>query len=120
MFKITMFILAILALCALNHISGSDERAYAAQRVESQDLILSSLVAMNDVNVSQFVSDWTNAYPRPTPENLTELRLIEQAIKKDKAAAVKMTRAYKMENNPFCNGNVQTIFGDMSDCPPGI
>lgn len=124
MFKIIMFILALLALGALNHMSGSEDRVeharYAAQRLESQDLILSSLVALNDVHVSQFVMDWVAAYPQPTPENLTELRLIEQAIKNDKSVAIQMTKAYKVENNPVCNGDIQTVFSKTPDCPPGL
>lgn len=124
MFKFIMCILAILALGALNHMSSSDDRVeaarYEAQRIESQDLILSSLIAMNDVYVSQFVSDWVDTYPRPTPENLTELRLIEQALKNDKSAAIKMTKVYKAENSPLCNGDIQTVFSKAPDCPPGL
>lgn len=124
MFKILMGLIALFAVNALISMSGSSERVekarYAAERVEKQDVILTSLVAMNDPTVNEFVSDWRTTYPDPTPENLSELREIEQRIKNDKAAVTKMTRAYKMKNSSFCNGNVQSILGTTPDCPPGL
>jgi len=125
MFKLIMVILAFAGLSALMNLGDSDERAekvrYAAQRIESQDAILTGLQAMNDAAVTEFASDWRRAYPEPSPAKLSELREIEQRIKNDKTAAVKMTRAYKMQNSPFCNGEVKAVVALSSpDCPPGL
>lgn len=125
MFKLILVVLAFIAAFALVDLSGSDERAeevrYTAQRIESQDAILSSLQAMNDPVVSEFASDWRKAFPEPSPAKLSELREIEQRIKNDKTAAVQMTSAYKMENNPFCNGKLKSVTSLSSpDCPPGL
>ncbi|HDR9122379.1 TPA: hypothetical protein QDB15_006259 [Burkholderia vietnamiensis] len=125
MFKLILVVLAFVAVAALVDLGGSDERAeqarYAAQRIESQDAILTGLQAMNDAAVSEFASDWRKAFPEPSPAKLSELRDIEQRIKNDKAAAVKMTRAYKMKNSPFCNGEVKAVVSLSSpDCPPGL
>lgn len=125
MFKLILVVLGILAIAALADLSGSEERAeqarYAAQRIESQDAILANLRAINDATVSEFASDWRKAYPEPSPAALSELREIEQRIKSDKTAAAKMTRAYKMKNNPFCNGELKAVVSLSSpDCPPGL
>ena len=50
--------------------------------VESLDTILTGLQAMNDAAVSEFASDWRKAYPEPSPAKLSELRDIEQRIKR--------------------------------------
>lgn len=125
MFKLILVVLAFVAVAALVDLGGADERAeqarYAAQRIESQDAILTGLQAMNDAAVSEFASDWRRAFPEPSPAKLSELRDIEQRIKNDKTAAVKMTRAYKMKNSPFCNGEVKAVVSLSSpDCPPGL
>lgn len=125
MFKLILVALAFVAVWALVDLGGAEERAeqarYAAQRIESQDAILTSLQAMNDATVSEFASDWLKAYPQPSPPELSELRVIEQRIKNDKTAAVKMTRAYKLKNSPICNGEVKAVFSLSSpDCPPGL
>jgi hypothetical protein len=124
-FKLFLVVLAIVAVGALVDLSGSGERTeqarYSAQRVESQDAILTGLQAMNDATVSQFAYDWRTAYPQPSPGNLSELRDIEQRIKNDKTAAVKMTRAYRMKNSPFCNRKVEAVFSfSAPECPPGL
>lgn len=125
MFKMILVVLAIVAVGALVDLGGSGERAeqarYAAQRVERQDAILIGLQAINDATVREFATDWRRAYPQPSPINLSELRDIEQRIKNDKRAAAKMTRAYKMNNSPFCNGEVKAVVSLSSpDCPPGL
>ncbi len=125
MFKLILVVLAFVAVAALVNLGGVDERAdqarYAAQRIESQDAILTGLQAMNDDAVSEFASDWRRAFPEPSPARLSALREIEQRIKNDKTAAVKMTRAYRMKNSPFCNGEIQAVFSSSSpDCPPGL
>lgn len=124
-FKLICIVLAFIAIAALVNLGGSDERAeqarYAAQRVESQDAILTGLQAMNDAIVSEFASDWLRAFPELSPTKLSELRDIERRIKNDKTAAVRMTRAYKMKNSPFCNGEVQAVLSRSSpECPPGL
>jgi hypothetical protein len=125
MFKLILVVLAFMGIAALVDFSRSDERAeqarYAAQHIESQDTILTALQAMNDTAVSELASDWRKAHPQPSPAELSELREIEQRIKNDKTAAVKMTRAFKMKNSPFCNGTVKSVVGVSSpDCPPGL
>lgn len=78
MFKLILVVLAFVAVAALVDLGGADERAeqarYAAQRIESQDAILTGLQAMNDAAVSEFASDWRRAFPEPSPAKLSERR----------------------------------------------
>ncbi len=129
MFKLFMVLLAMSSLSVLIYMSGSSERAeqarYSAQRIDNQDAILTNLLALNDKDVSTFVTEWRAQYPRPTQEQLSELKEIQQRIKNDKKEAVKMTRAYKMEHDAYCRGDgeieaVFSFFESTPDCPPGI
>lgn len=124
------FIIVILAMLLFIFIidnNGAAERAalqtqrekYSARLLDEQDTILVGLVAMNDPVVNELVNDWRMTYPNPLPKDLSALKLVEQKIKNNKADAVKMTKAYKQENNPFCSGEVQSIVGKKPDCPPG-
>lgn len=125
-FIIGIFIL-LLFFNVINN-NGSAERAaletekikYSARLLEEQDAILVGLVAMNDNVVNELVNDWRRTYPNPSPKNMSDLKIIEQKIKNDKSEAIKMTKAYKRKNSPFCNGGVQSIVGETPDCPPGL
>ncbi len=128
MFKLLMLLMAFMAISALINMSGSGERIEiahrAAQRLDTQDEILTNLLAINDKDVSAFVAEWREEYPAPTSEQLSELKDIQQRIKNDKKEAIKMTHAYKVEHNPYCRGEgeIQSVFGfdSTSDCPPGL
>jgi len=127
MFRLIMVLIAVMALSALINMSGSSERAemahQAAQRLDAQDEILTSLLAFNDKDVSALASEWREEYPHPTPEQLSELKDIQQRIKNDKKEAIKMTHTYKVEHNAYCRGEseIESVFGDSTpDCPPGL
>lgn len=125
MFKVLCLFIAVLAVFALVDLREGEVRAAQigaqAQRSESQDAVLTTLQAMNDPAVSEFATDWRKSYPNPSPAELAELRDIEQRIKNDRTAAVKMTRSYKMKNNPICSGQVSAVFSSSApDCPPGL
>ena len=125
MIKLIVIVFAIIGLMSVLNGSNSPERAvqaaYSAQRNESQDEILAKLQAMRNVGVSEFVADWRTAFAQPTPEQLSELRSIEQQIENDQAAAIKFTREYKMKNDPMCTGQMRGVLSySEPDCPPGL
>lgn len=122
MFKFIVVAIGIAVILAVLNIGDSEERAaatqYAAARNEAQDRILVGLAAMNDPAVSEFVRDWRASFSQPTPEQLSELRLIEQNIKNDKSVAVKYTVSWK-EKNSFC-GQLTPVVGSDPGCSPGL
>ena len=82
---------------------------------------MGGLQAANNDAVSEFVRDWRKAYPDPTKENLDELRKIQQLIRKNKLAAVRMTQAYKIENIEVCSNAVRDgVYLSMPECQPGL
>lgn len=125
MFRLFIAIALIYGIHALYSMGHDEERAtqvqYAAQRTESQDELLAQLRALDDPIVSALAADWRMTYPNPTAEQLSELREMAQIIGRDKSAALRMTRAYKKERSPFCNGQIQAAFSSSTpDCPPGL
>lgn len=91
------------------------------QRIKNQDAILGGLQAANNEVVSEFVRDWRRAYPEPTKANLSELRKIQQRIKKDKSAAITMTQSYKMENIATCRESARAGTPlSLPECQPGL
>jgi hypothetical protein len=122
--KSLIFSIATISFSALAFLSISESHAQhteITQRVKNQDAILGGLQASNNEVVSEFVRDWRKAYPEPTKENLSELRKIQQRIKKDKSTAIEMTQAYKIENLKVCRdaANAGTLSA-VSECQPGL
>jgi hypothetical protein len=97
------------------NLSSSGDRQIEAQHRDDQDRILVNLAAMNDPVVSEFVKDWLHAFPEPNAEKLSELRVIEQNIKNDKAAAAKYTLAWHREHDLACK-----VSGMGESCVPGL
>ncbi len=125
MFKLICLALAFVGVGLLVNLGGANERAeemrYLAQRTENQDQILIALLTLNDLTVTELVSDWREAYVNPSPANLSELREIEARIKNDKDSAASMTYAYKVKNNPNCSGEIKSVFSVSAPvCKPGI
>lgn len=120
--KIMMFITMLLVAYIAFHTGDNDnerpaEVSYNAERHNEQDKILVELQSLNDKSVSQFVKDWTIHASNPTPEQLTELRLIRQNIKNDPVVAEKYTIQWK-EKNTLC-GQAKSLFG-KGECVAGL
>ncbi|MBA1250280.1 MULTISPECIES: hypothetical protein [Pseudomonas] len=101
--------------------SGDAEQAaqvnYSAQRNEAQDSILVGLTALNDPAVNAFVNEWRRAYPSPTPEQLSRLRIAATSIHNDPRVAQTYTVSWK-NTHALC-GQLTSPFGDI-ECEPGI
>jgi hypothetical protein len=82
-----------------------------------QDNILNSLLSMKDRSVSQFVNDWKDYAPEPTPEQLSELKKIAYNIDIDKNNAVKYTKNWHEEHD-LC-GKAEALHGKVG-CNPGL
>lgn len=118
--KMMVFLLVVMvAYMAFFRDDGRDAaaEAYTAQRVNEQDKILVELQSLNDPHVSDFVRDWRYYAPTPSPEQLTELRLIQQNIRNDKSVAEKYTLEWQNKNG-FCS-KVEGVFGKI-ECTPGL
>ncbi|HEP0118313.1 hypothetical protein [Escherichia coli] len=114
--KMMVFLLVVMvAYMAFFRDDGA--AAYTAQRVNEQDKILVELQSLNDPHVSDFVRDWRYYAPTPSPEQLTELRLIQQNIRNDKSVAEKYTLEWQNKNG-FCS-KVEGVFGKI-ECTPGL
>lgn len=100
---------------------GKDDQVLIAQRIAQQDAILGGLQATNDATVRQLVRDWRQAYPEPSPAELTELREMQNRIRKDKSAAAAMTISYKLKNVPKCIEQADPLLlAKMEECKPGL
>ncbi|SDJ11369.1 hypothetical protein [Pseudomonas abietaniphila] len=128
MFQVIVVVLLFsisLSMCSRDEHERMMESAEAQRidysRQESQDQILAELIAMDDFYVTRFVADWRDAYPKPTGENLSELRQIEQSLKVDKRRAMKYTLDYHAHNDLACGGIVSAplSFSDPK-CAPGL
>lgn len=101
--------------------SGDAEQAaqvnYSAQRNEAQDSILVGLTALNNPAVNAFVNEWRSAYPSPTPEQLSRLRIAEQNIRNNPSVALTYTVSWK-NTHALC-GQLTTPLGDI-ECTPGL
>jgi hypothetical protein len=124
MIKFILLAMGFVAVVSIYDSVNQNEREFMAQqlaqRLENQDKILVRLEAKNNDAVSRFVADWREAYEEPSPSNLSELRLIEQRINNDAGVAEKFTLAFKMANDPFCNGMVDAVFASRAVCLPGL
>lgn len=122
MFRFFLIFIGIAAVMALFNFGDSEQNAelvkYAAERNNAQDQLLVELAGINDPAVSEFVRDWRKVFPQPTPEQLSELRIINQNIKNDKSVAIKYTIGWKEENS-FC-GQLKATFGSNPRCSPGL
>lgn len=121
--KIMVFLLVIMvAYMAFFRNNNQDNTkaaiiTYSAERTNEQDKILVELQMLKDPHISEFVNDWRNYAPQPSPEQLSELRIIQQNIKNDKSVAEKYTLAWHNENS-LC-GQVPESFTKI-ECTPGL
>jgi hypothetical protein len=75
-----------------------------AQRSTEQGQLLAELESLKFPAVSKLVDEWRGAYPAPSEERLTELRVLARRVKADPAGAAKYTadeRHKKYDNMPF-------------------
>ena len=78
MFKVLVVIAAI-ALTAVMVVGQSEQ----AERTAQQGMLLERLEALNTPQVSLLVDEWREAYPSPSAERLTELRVLVQRVSAD-------------------------------------
>lgn len=123
MMRLMVFLLVIMVgFIAFSRDNGDHavkmaEVAYQAERIKEQDEILISLQSIGDPAVSRFVEDWRDYAPKPSIEQLSELRQINANIRKDKATATQYTLSWHQESG-LCS-KISSPFGD-SGCAPGL
>lgn len=85
----------IVAWIVFSFVDSSREAEAQAQRTAEQAKLLVGLEALRDPGVSKLVDEWREAFPKPTEERLTELRLLMERVKVDPASAAKYTAEAK-------------------------
>lgn len=121
MLRLLVAVLAIYGLHAFITRDDGPEKAalvsYAAERTEAQDKILVDLLAMKHPVVDDFVDDWRKAFPQPSPQQLTRLKVSAQNIKNDPGVAMRYTLSWKRINE-FCDALGST--SGSNSCDPGV
>jgi len=121
---IAILLVAVVIGMMIEHGLSADARATVA--VHQADLnarneaesrgILARLEAMHDDKVSEFVRDWQQERGS-SPNDLQELRVIEQKIKNDPRSAVGFTHAAKMADADHLSNTLQPLFGNPEAAP---
>lgn len=106
MFK-TLLLVAVVAVTAMTLIGQSAQ----AERIDQQALLLERLEEVNHPSVSQLVDEWRVAYPSPSAEELTELRVLLQRVKADPASAHQYTTSAKQAQLDKIESVISTPFG---------
>lgn len=95
--------------------------ADAQAKLDNEQLaILTNLEAKKSAKVSEFVRDWRSAYPTANAEALQELKLIEQKINNDIAAAADFTLAAHQKRANKLNDVISSPFSAKFEPRPGI
>ena len=96
--------LVVAAWLVVSVISWDKEDTRQAQRNIEQGQLLAALEATKAPAVSKLVDEWRSAYPAPSDERLTELRVLVERVKADPASASKYTtetKQKKLDDLPF-------------------
>lgn len=109
---IGLFVAALLVTSVLN---SNREDNLQAQRNTEQRVLLTQMEALHTPAVSRLVDDWRTAYPAPSDERLTELRILVERVKADPAGAAQYTTAAdqkRVDSLPF-----ESPFGKIKASP---
>lgn len=102
-------------------VSQNREAELQSARNREQGILLAQIESLRTPMVSQLVDDWRIAYPNPSDEKLTELRVIAQRVKADPAVAAEFTKEAKQKSADRWNAMVSSPFsGPMKADGPGI
>ncbi len=99
-------------------LSWNRESDHQAQRNTEQGVLLGELEALHNPVVSHLVDEWRTAYPAPSDEQLTELRILAERVKADPSSAGKYTAAEKQKKSDALAFG--SPFSGMSTTKPGI
>ena len=112
MFKL-LVVMAAIALTAFMVVGQSEQ----AERTAQQGTLLERLEALNTPQVSLLVDEWREAYPSPSAERLTELRVLVQRVSADPRLAEQYTASARQRK--FDALGVESPFGSVK-ASPGI
>ena len=112
MFKL-LVVMAAIALTAFMVVGQSEQ----AERTAQQGMLLERLEALNTPQVSLLVDEWREAYPSPSAERLTELRVLVQRVSADPRLAEQYTASARQRK--FDALGVESPFGSVK-ASPGI
>lgn len=112
MFKL-LVVMAAIALTAFMVVGQSEQ----AERTAQQGTLLERLEALNTPQVSLLVDEWREAYPSPSAERLTELRVLVQRV----SAAPRLAEQYtaSARQRKFDALGIESPFGSVK-ASPGI
>lgn len=112
MFKVLVVMMA-LALTVFMVVGQSEQ----AERTAQQGVLLERLEALKQPQVSALVDEWRDAYPSPSAERLTELRVLVQRVQADPKSAEQYTARAKQKK--FDALGIESPFGSIT-ASPGI
>lgn len=112
MFKL-LVVMAAIALTAFMVVGQSEQ----AERTAQQGTLLERLEALNTPQVSLLVDEWREAYPSPSAERLTELRVLVQRVSADPRLAEQYTASARQRK--FDALGIESPFGSVK-ASPGI
>lgn len=112
MFKVLVVMMA-LALTVFMVVGQSEQ----AERTAQQGVLLERLEALKHPQVSALVDEWRDAYPSPSAERLTELRVLVQRVQADPKSAEQYTASAKQKK--FDALGIESPFGRIT-ASPGI
>lgn len=96
----------------------------ATVRIGEQAQLLDQLEAVHTSAASQLVDDLRNAYPHPSEEDISRLRLLVQRVKTEPATAAKYTLAAKQaaQAKSACHQIQSVVTGNdlCGDLKPGL
>lgn len=110
MFKVLVVMTAI-ALTAFMVVGQSEQ----AERTAQQGALLERLEALNTPQASLLVDEWRDAYPSPSAERLTELRVLVQRVSADPRLAEQYTASAKQRK--FDALGIESPFGSVKASP---